>query len=379
FDIKLLSGKNVVMVKCQGYESELFLPQIVKGRITFQNVIANRRCCPVSGLLTDSFVEAMGCKIAKSITPRRKGGITSPLAKSTPSSFCNLMSRADKENIPPQQALRTPDLVRLRPGLSAPSPAVELNLQPLNKSVGPVSTPTRSSLLYAEPAVLPPAESPNVSAVGIIQPQLASSPGSHSNSSTSSSSISTTTSTSSCGSSPNSGSNSNVGRKAGKAGTAVRTYSRKKAAPSAETTANTWAPLQKKKKTRESATKGVEPNMHLDVRKRKLIVDVKKNITSADCAKTVPVAITKRRISRKQVSGKTRKQFEALKVTAFDLLTRPSLGPMSTQLSDQFRLACMDRCATTVPSYGVMAAAPPLVKDRQVEGLLAKRKKMERE
>lgn len=45
YNIKLLAEKSVVMVECDGFESEIFIPSIVKGRISFLNVIANRRCC----------------------------------------------------------------------------------------------------------------------------------------------------------------------------------------------------------------------------------------------------------------------------------------------------------------------------------------------
>lgn len=45
FNIKLLAGKNIVMVESGGYESEIFVPYIRNGRIYFVNVIANRRCC----------------------------------------------------------------------------------------------------------------------------------------------------------------------------------------------------------------------------------------------------------------------------------------------------------------------------------------------
>uniref|UniRef100_A0A0K8UNN7 Uncharacterized protein n=1 Tax=Bactrocera latifrons TaxID=174628 RepID=A0A0K8UNN7_BACLA len=45
FRIKLLSGNNVVLVEANGFESEIFVPEIQNGRISFQNIIPNRRCC----------------------------------------------------------------------------------------------------------------------------------------------------------------------------------------------------------------------------------------------------------------------------------------------------------------------------------------------
>lgn len=47
FSIKLLAGKNIVMVESAGYESEVFVPSIINGRIGLINILPNRRCCPL--------------------------------------------------------------------------------------------------------------------------------------------------------------------------------------------------------------------------------------------------------------------------------------------------------------------------------------------
>ncbi|XP_033251461.1 uncharacterized protein LOC117190500 [Drosophila miranda] len=52
FTIQFLSGRAVVMVECPGYDTELFIPQIVKDRITLQNIMLNRWCCSESSLTT---------------------------------------------------------------------------------------------------------------------------------------------------------------------------------------------------------------------------------------------------------------------------------------------------------------------------------------
>lgn len=53
FKIKLLAGKNIVMVESDGYESEIFVPNIQNGRICFVNVIENRRCCTFTNAISE--------------------------------------------------------------------------------------------------------------------------------------------------------------------------------------------------------------------------------------------------------------------------------------------------------------------------------------
>ncbi|KAI8035688.1 hypothetical protein M5D96_011438 [Drosophila gunungcola] len=160
----------------------------------------------------------------------------------------------------------------------------------------------------------------------------------------------------------------------------IRTYTRKKAGTvsKAKPSPPTWSPLQKKKtNSTVSSTKVPNPTMKLEVRKRRLILDPKTTLAAYDPTKVEPVIITKKKIIRKQVTGKTRKQFEALKVTAFDLLTNPSVGHMTQHLNKQFQESCVNKVTTTVPNYAEIAVASTLIMDRQVKSLVAAQKRME--
>jgi len=84
------------------------------------------------------------------------------------------------------------------------------------------------------------------------------------------------------------------------------------------------------------------------------------------------------KIIRKQVTGKTRKQFEALKITAFDLLTNPCISNMSEDLIKQFQKSCANKVCTTLPNYAEIAVASPLKMDREVKAIMARQKRMER-
>ncbi|XP_020801543.1 uncharacterized protein LOC110178679 [Drosophila serrata] len=328
FDIKLLSGKTVVMVECPGYEAELFMPQIVKGRITFQNIIPNRRCCPESSMLQkeDDRVARGGRS-----TPFRLSqavNISTPLAKSTPSSGSSSHSRVGKENIPPHL---TPELGRCRP-IRMPS----LNESGMDLDMVCASSPEPQSVnRNVEARLSPPtATSYNLATVQTREPVLSRTP-------------------------------------------PVRTYSRKKAATPSKVKPTVWSPLQRKRKaTTVSSTKGLSPTVKVVIRSRRLIVDNKKTLEARDLKKITP--ISKEMITRKQVTGKTRNQFNALKVTAFDLLTQPSLGLMGHDLNKQFEQACMNKKATTLPNYAEIAVTEPLKIDNQVKALLAKKKRMER-
>ncbi|KAH8319786.1 hypothetical protein KR074_005738, partial [Drosophila pseudoananassae] len=352
FDIKLLSGKTVVMVECPGYESELFMPQIVKGRITFQNIIPNRRCCPESILLSDQFLlrgEVGAGTRQLAGTPLRSSqasNIASPLARSTPSSVTSLNTRASRE----KSLHATPEPVRAIPLTSLDEVELDLGVMHMapDLEVSTASLPSpgaRFPYKYQSPSLpesrLSPPAAPSYNIVAAqLKESISNSP---------------------------------------KKEHAVRTYSRKKGGSPGKAKATVWSPLHKKKKEKVSLTKAPSPTMKVEVKpKRKLIVDNKKTIAPHDSNKILSMPITKKKIIRKQVTGKTRKQFEALKATAYDLLTNPSLNHMSLDLRKQFQLACMDKCATTLPNYAEVAVTSPLELDRQVKSLMAKQKRMDR-
>ncbi|XP_030563193.1 uncharacterized protein LOC115764368 [Drosophila novamexicana] len=358
FKIKLLSGNNVVLVDCVGFESELFMPQIIKGRITFQNIIPNHRCCDAAAANVQTGQLILPASklgdvrvVAGAGTPQRFNleqhiaNISGPLARSTPSSGTSVRAviRADKENF---SLLLTPEQARCKP---------------VQKSTLPIPVSIDSILPFLESSsAASPVANPSLPVANDSAPRPAS---------TSSSALSAKTGdTAKC----------NFMHKA----PPVRTYARRK-----PNTTNTqpkgpisWSPLQKKKKlAKVSSTKPPSPSMKLEVRHRKLIVDQKKSLAASDTHKITAVPITKTKIRRKQVTGKTRQQFEALKGTAFDMLTSPGHSHVSIELSKQFKDACVEKYSETLPSYAELSGTAPLEHDRQVKSLIAKEKRLEKQ
>ncbi|EDW85585.1 uncharacterized protein Dwil_GK19221 [Drosophila willistoni] len=345
FNIQMISGKNVVLVSCEDYEMELFMPQIVRGRISFQNIIPNRQCCveskkprpfPFKGAFIESGGKTAGSPGIQQLT-------CTPIAQSTPSGFSmQSQTKGGKENIsPPPAEIMTPDLLRCKPAESDFSIPEDLNIFQHNpeeifsscdvelphkfsyrqKDLDPgsiMSTPARSSYSVA------------------IEPRISS-----------------------------------VLRH-------VRTYSRRKSNTMSKSTI-ICSPLQKKKiiSSKVSTTNGPQAPMKLEIRHRKLIVDNPKSLDTLSINK-LSSFITKKRIMHNQVTAKTRKQFEALKTTAFDLITMPSHKHVSRALNDQFQLACVDKIATTLRNYAQLASTKPLDIDREVKTMISKHKRLKK-
>ncbi|KAL7735891.1 hypothetical protein ACLKA6_002345 [Drosophila palustris] len=356
FKIKLLSSKNVVLVDCAGFESELFMPQIVKGRINFQNIIPNHRCCDAAAanvqthqlILPASKLGGPRCAAGAS-TPQRYqyemqvDNLSAPLARSTPAT-AKIIARPGKENV---QSL-TPEQTRYKPAQIVASPleiperhldtSCPLNLQAMDLPHLNVSDAVMTSL-------------PGISPSSSLRPS---------------------------GKSTDSGL-SNFMHKAPPA----RTYSRRKSNTSTNNQPKppiSWSPLSKKKKSSKvSSTKALSPAMKLEVKQRKLIVDNKKSIASSILHKAPTKPVTKTKIRRMQVTGKTRVQFEALKDTAYDHLTTPGHSHVSSALAKQFKDACLDKYSETLPNYAELSKTIPLQMDRQVKTLMAKEKRLEKQ
>lgn len=352
FKIKLLSGKNVVLVDCPGYESELFMPLIVKGRISIQNILPHHRCCDAAIADTNALllpVSKFGDVriVADTKTPHRissdpyVGNLSSPLAKSTPSSS----SWSDKENA---GGIQTPEQTRYQPSkkVFTPNP---IPLLPLDTSS----------------AIDLPAQ--NLEAQIIEDSILKSSP------------LRPSLSTSLTHSQKTSSSQSSIIAFKHKA--PVRTYARKKPNSLDQPKSPiSWSPLKKKKKTSKvSSTKPPSPCMKFEVRHRKLVVDSKKTLPTHELHKTAGTPVSKTKIRRKQVTAKTRIQFDALKGTAFDQLISPARTNVCTALYTQFQNACIDKYSETLPNYAELSRATPLQMDRQVKSLIAKEKRQEKQ
>ncbi|KAH8371638.1 hypothetical protein KR093_008341, partial [Drosophila rubida] len=344
FKIKLLSGKNVVLVDCPGFESELFMPQIIKGRINFQNIIPDHRCCDAAAanVQTDQLIlpgyQLGSLRVLTAPqpinTPQKysyagMSNLSVPLARSTPSN-----GRPGKENV----QLGTPEHARCKFSKEAVPP--ELPGQALDRTIAQlVDMPALnvSNTVMTSPLQFSPNSSLTLSGKS-IESRLSKAP-------------------------------------------PTKTYSRQKSTGTAQLKPPiSWSPLPKKKKpSKVSSTKSLSPTMKLEVRHRKLIVDNKKSISPSVLQKPVTKAITKTKIRRMQVTGKTRVQFEALKETAFDLLTLPGLGHVSRSLSNQFKDACLDKYSETLPTYAALSKTAPLQLDRQVKTLIAKEKRLEKQ
>ncbi|EDW76119.1 uncharacterized protein Dwil_GK15291 [Drosophila willistoni] len=343
FNVQLLSGKNVVLVNCQGYESELFMPQIVKGRISFQNIIPNRRCCDQANIITGPLpLNGAACigtggKPTLAGTPAIQRPTSISLARST---AMRSRPKRSKETIspPPHGAIMTPDQLRGKPAEVEFSIPEDLNPEELFSS------------FYAE--------LPNQLRLSDGRNEL--NPGSSTH--TPAQSLESTI--------------SSVIRKT----PPVRTYSRRKTnATSKSKSSLSCSPLQKKKKisSKASTTKGLQATKTLAIRNRRLIVDNKKSLGSLSVSK-LSSSITKKKTVHNQVTAKTRKQFESLKTTAFDLLTTPTLENISKTLNQQFQMACVDKIATTLPNYAQLAPTKPLEIDREVKTMIAKQKRLEK-
>ncbi|EDV59576.1 uncharacterized protein Dere_GG10679 [Drosophila erecta] len=384
FKTQLLSGKNVLLVESPGYESELFMPQIVGGRITLQNVIPNRRCCPESRMLSDPLMGDMGSRKRTVKSPTRRSfaavNLATPKAKSTPINNSSLRTRAGKENAVPQL---TPERLRCRP-FHLPSDG-EMDIDELScQEQAPGSLSSSKSMMSA-------CTNNSLSEIEVLSPVISSKNGSNVHANELGRNNFTPLSISETRIPPPVMPKENVieqnlqamevvHSKSKPKVSALRTYSRKKPGTASKAKPTpVWSPLQKKKKNSSvSSTKVPSPTMKMEVRYRKLIVDTKKTLAANDPSKLSPGPITMKKIIRKQVTGKTRKQFEALKVTAFDLLTNLCVGNISEDLVKQFQKACANRVCTTLPNYAEIAVVPPLEMDREVTAIMARQKRMER-
>ncbi|XP_043640416.1 uncharacterized protein LOC122611422 [Drosophila teissieri] len=385
FKIQLLSGKNVLLVESPDYESELFMPQIVGGRITLQNIIPNRRCCPESRMLSDPVMGDMDSRTRIAKSPLRRSFAAAnpptPLAKSTPMNTSSLRSLAGKENAVPQL---TPEGLRCRP-FRLPSQG-EMHIDELScQGQAPGSLASSKSMMSAY-------SNNSLSQTEMSSPVISSKNVTNVHANESDRNTFTPLSISETRTSPlvlptetyteqNLQAMKVVHNKTKEKVAAVRTYSRKKAGTASKAKPTpVWSPLQKRKKNSSvSSTKVPSPTMKMEVRNRKLIVDTKKTLAAHDPGKLYSGPITMKKIIRKQVTGKTRKQFEALKVTAFDLLTNLCVGNISEDLAKQFQKACANRVCTTLPNYAEIAIVPPLEMDREVTAMIARQKRMERE
>ncbi|XP_033252428.1 uncharacterized protein LOC117191762 [Drosophila miranda] len=158
-----------------------------------------------------------------------------------------------------------------------------------------------------------------------------------------------------------------------------RTYARRKTDNIGKAKPPTkWSPVQNKKRQPLSATKGPNSSMHIEVRRRNFLEDTHKTIEPYDLQNAISSPVVQKEIIQRQVTAKTKQQFDALKGTAFDLLTTSDQGNIAEELVQQFQEACMDRRSSTVPNYIELSASPQLQLDHEVNALLARQKRLDR-
>ncbi|XP_053963427.1 uncharacterized protein LOC128866593 [Anastrepha ludens] len=384
YRIKLLSGNNVVLIEANGFESEIFVPEIQGGRISFQNIIPNRRCCnmlnaskillPKKRRPTQSPeqlsrpAEHHGNSISPSRTWRLQAGDgnnsarSPPLAFSTPapapSPTTSFMLRqqskcADKENFMPRQrslaqAYQTFEMLRTNRSSSiqldrkSPLPKTvsiqckdsEIDKR-INAAIGdsgfnipdvPNLTPSRAS---------PKFESPNVTKNKTPIPYLG-----------------TVT-------------------KWRKCLTPVRTYSRHGINVPRRPSSSSVKKARYSKRV-ASTTQGTKGSYQIEVRRRKLILDDKTAISPHTFKQQQQPRLHLR--SKSPARGrsgaalpKSRKQYDFNVKTAFDQLILPSRSRnMSTKLIKQFKKACVNKASSTCPKYKILCKVPPLEHPKQV-------------
>ncbi|XP_017472913.1 PREDICTED: uncharacterized protein LOC108363895 [Rhagoletis zephyria] len=398
YRIKLLSGNNVVLVEANGFESEIFVPSIHNGRISFQNIIPNRRCCNRLNVLaskssagkkrrstqtTERILAPVNYNrdsISPSTTWRLQAGhevnrTRSPLAFSTPApapspspspsyTIGQQLKHHNKENYTPlpralAQANHPIDILRV----NRRSP-IQLNRK------SSLQTPdTRTVRIQCQQSEiskhLNAASGDSGSGFNIPDvPNLSRSTGfSFLESPNNAKSKAKKANTSAPG----------TVTKWRKCLTPVRTYSRNgftvPRLPSSSSVTNA-----RNLKRLPSMTQGTKGTYKLEVRRRKLVVDPKTAISpntfkqqQRTTAHLRPKSPNKRR------SGATlpndRRQYDMSKKTAFDMLTAPSRSHVATKLAQQFKKACVNKASSTCPKYKILCKIPPLEQpERQPKG-----------
>lgn len=385
YRIKLLSGNNVVLVEANGFESEIFVPEIQNGRISFHNIIPNRRCCFLLDALatknsarrkrrpvqtTDQLMgtaEKQRDSISPSRTWRLQGGdevnrSRSPLAFSTPAPApspsptpsyttkpqLKYTSNTNKENYPQRprtlaQAYQTIELLRAKG--SAP-----IQLARRNIAQTPFTKTVRIQCEQSEidrhlnancgdfgsdfnipdvPNFSPRFESPN-EMKDKAKKSYISTPG-------------TVT-------------------KWRKCLTPVRTYSRHGInVPHLPSSCRVKKVRNLKK---DSSTQGTVGTYKLEIKRRKITVDPKTTIT--------PKTFKQQQYSTAHLRPKSpdrlfaaaandQKKCDINKQTAFDMLTAPSRSTMiSSKLTQQFKKACVNKASSTCPKYKILCQIPPM-------------------
>ncbi|XP_046811585.1 uncharacterized protein LOC111678198 [Lucilia cuprina] len=403
YRIKVLAGNNVVLVECDHYESEIFMPQIVNGRITFLNIIPNRRCCQVTKTnvmnfaskemkAANTYLKEQNVVNNKKLNRFSAGDaeftpMIAPLANSTPA---NVKKRSSCGSLAEQHSpypnscgnsidasLPTPEVCRR----AAPAPTRLLERSMLNlppgvkvariyhnsvegtpKKVGRLVTPSKHTSVRQNSA--------NVSILnGSFRLPCSPAPSNYSSYSKSTArTVSSSTALDSIA-------------KWQKVLTPVRTYTRKSKNPvmikrpvTVESAKKSLKPLRITPTYLVNPTQGPNVTQEIEIKKRKLIVDSKISISPKTFKKqqTEPLETYKpnsTNILQTNSLGihKPRPLRETMALSAFDLLTNSNHQRcMSAKLNEQFRRGCVNKASSTYSKYKVLSTVPSLQQDEQV-------------
>ncbi|XP_067631516.1 uncharacterized protein uno [Eurosta solidaginis] len=411
YRIKLLSGNNVVLVEANGFESEIFVPEIQNGRISFQNIVPNRRCCfkgtaqTIKGLMrrkrrsvqstteqrsTNATTERTRASISPSQTWRLQGGgglndihhTHSPLAFSTPASapsptlsyLKKSQMKYNKENYELQQprtsaqAYHTIELLQPKStSLLQQQQQMKINSQNLNTPL------TKTARIQCVQADIDKVMRDNAGG-GAVDfgdsgrdfnvpdvPSLTPRP------------LQNSTQTNKNKMTPGQVEAPDTVTKWRKCITPIRTYSRHALNVPALRANASVKKVRQKTKSLSSATQGTKGTYKVELKRRKLIFDTKTAISPRTFKKqqnsTTP--LRRRSVERERIAAslpKESKRYDTSKHTAFDMLTTPSRSHvMANKLQQQFRKACVNKASSTCPKYKLLCKLPPLEEPSKIK------------
>lgn len=413
--LKLLSGSKVVLAECLGYESELFVPIILKNRIVLQNAVPARGCCkhekeneskiyypkklsfpaknplanstpkannsentssdqytcPIRKRRTGEFCESSKFSLSKELTikPLQIG----PQIKND-KIYTNLLSdhHISKVDCIEENRLPTPDIVRRAPVRTAnesiPLPQypqiTTLKIVPLHR-LNTINSPknpakiVQTKTTHLTKSINSPRILRNLSNVSSFgsPPSLQQSNKSELNSFN-------------CGT-PN---QSFLARQIKTPGstskwrkciTPKRTYLRRSSNATSKTTSLQPLQLSRNGGLIETFRYPVSYSKNrIIIRRRKLIIDKKLKITPKKFKEQLINTEDLKRNKKVNELPKKRKQFNMSHMTAFDLLTNSGFYPrIGKKLNRVFRQGCVNKSASTILKYKQLTQDIPLIEE----------------
>ncbi|XP_037955004.1 uncharacterized protein LOC119684937 [Teleopsis dalmanni] len=367
FTIKLISGQNVVLVESLGMESEIFVPVVLNGRISFRNIVPNRRCCGVEKKLAAKHINSpVKTNKPQSRPWRLYNGVTtilrnSPVQTSTPIQASDPV--IDKENVTPidtpasnNETLPTPEQAR--------DAVAERLTNVLNNAT--TKSPRAKRKLYREAFT-------NVRYVRCTPKRVEELQSSFNLPPTPQLSVfansmdSTNVATMNQINSLKTNTTNSPSPKWRKCITPLKTYQKRPGVQKTTSGASPAAVHFSNKKViptyRANPTEGPKTTQGIEIRKRNLIVDKKTTISPKSFKKqqtTTTAATATVRKLRDTKLPRTRKQLvDVMKNNAFDLLTNSNrVNGVAAKLNQQFRKSCVNKASSTYPKYKVLYVAP---------------------